>query len=233
MSNTTYLHRHEDRGHVQANWLNTYHSFSFGQWQDPRFMGVSALRVINEDTVSPHTGFSMHAHDNMEILTCVLSGTLTHKDSMGNHGYIHAGDWQLMSAGSGVRHSEVNDHDTPVHLLQIWLHPNVKNADPTYQQVQLNPKDVPNTWHLIAGEQSSAKMHIRQDAEIKTAYLTKGHELTVKTLHGLNYVHVIQGQITIGETTVKTGDAFVFSDVSQVIATEDTQIIWFDLPAKA
>lgn len=230
MNTATYLHRHEDRGHVQADWLNTYHSFSFGQWHDPRFMGVSALRVINEDTVAPHTGFNMHAHDNMEILTCVLSGTLTHKDSMGNHGEIQAGDWQLMSAGSGVRHSEINNHDAPVHLLQIWLHPDTRNAKPTYQQIQLNPKNTPNEWHTIAGKSPSAPMHIRQSAEVKTAYLTADHELPVNTVHGLNYLHIISGHIEIDGTPLKTGDAFVFSEKSTIRANQNTQMIWFDLP---
>ena len=135
-----YLHRSENRGHVQAGWLDTYHSFSFGSWYNPKYMGVSALRVINDDTIAAHNGFGAHPHDNMEILTCVLDGTISHKDSMGNEGQIHAGEWQLMSAGTGITHSEMNSHDNAVHLLQIWIQPNVQNAEPTYQQIQLNPK---------------------------------------------------------------------------------------------
>ena len=158
-----YLHRSENRGHVQAGWLDTYHSFSFGSWYNPKYMGVSALRVINDDTIAAHNGFGAHPHDNMEILTCVLDGTISHKDSMGNEGQIHAGEWQLMSAGTGITHSEMNSHDNAVHLLQIWIQPNVQNAEPTYQQIQLNPKDHPNQWHLIAGD-ASAPMSIRQNA---------------------------------------------------------------------
>ncbi len=126
-----YLHRSEDRGHVQAGWLDTRHSFSFGSWQHPKYMGVSALRVINDDHIAGNQGFGAHPHDNMEILTCVLSGTISHKDSMGNEGDIKAGEWQLMSAGTGVRHSEMNRYDDPVHLLQIWVIPNVQDAKPS------------------------------------------------------------------------------------------------------
>ena len=114
-----YLHRSENRGHVNAGWLDPYHSFSFGSWYNPKYMGVSALRVNNDDTVAAHNGFGTHPHDNMEILTCVLDGTISHKDSMGNEGQINAGEWQLMSAGTGVTHSEMNKHDKAVHLLQI------------------------------------------------------------------------------------------------------------------
>ncbi|MCF9046681.1 pirin family protein [Acinetobacter nectaris] len=226
----TYLHRSEDRGHVQAGWLNTYHSFSFGSWYDPRFMGVSALRVINDDTVAPHNGFGTHPHDNMEILTCVLSGTVTHKDSMGNEGHIHAGEWQLMSAGTGVRHSEINDQDIPVHLLQIWIQPNVRDAEPTYQQIKRDPREQPNKWHLIVGPNEAAPMHIRQDAEVKTAYLTRDHHLSVSTTQGLNYIHVISGKVMINNEVVNTGDALTFAENFDVTALEDSQMIWFDLP---
>ena len=171
-----YLHRSENRGHVKAGWLDTYHSFSFGSWYNPKYMGVSALRVINDDTVAAHNGFGTHPHDNMEILTCVLDGTISHKDSMGNEGQINAGEWQLMSAGTGVTHSEMNKHDQAVHLLQIWIQPNLQDAEPTYRQIQLNPKDHPNQWHLIAGDES-APMLIRQNAEVKTAVLEKDQHL--------------------------------------------------------
>ena len=102
---TTFLHHSENRGHVKAGWLDTKHSFSFGSWYDPKYMGVGSLRVINDDTIAAHNGFGTHPHDNMEILTCVLQGTISHKDSMGNERHIRAGEWQLMSAGTGVQHS--------------------------------------------------------------------------------------------------------------------------------
>ncbi|MDY6511437.1 MAG: pirin family protein [Acinetobacter faecalis] len=225
-----YLHRSEDRGHVKMAWLDTKHSFSFGSWHNPKYMGVSALRVINDDKIDAHKGFGTHPHDNMEILTCVLDGTISHKDSMGNAGGISAGEWQLMSAGTGVQHSEVNDGDTPVHLLQIWIHPDIRNAEPTYQQIKLDPKDQPNQWHLIAGPNDNAPMHIRQQAEVKTAVLEQSLSLDIKATQVLNYIHVIRGEILIGEHVVKAGDALLFSEDAKIVANEESQFIWFDLP---
>lgn len=225
-----YLHRSENRGHVKMAWLDTKHSFSFGSWHNPKYMGVSALRVINDDTIDAHKGFGTHPHDNMEILTCVLDGTISHKDSMGNAGGISAGEWQLMSAGTGIQHSETNEGDTPVHLLQIWIHPYVRNAEPTYQQIKLDPKDQPNKWHLIVGPNDNAPMHIRQQAEVKTAVLEQGLSLDVKATQVLNYIHVIRGEILIGEHIVKAGDALLFSEDATIVANEESQFIWFDLP---
>lgn len=225
-----YLHRSEDRGHVKAGWLESYHSFSFGSWYDPKYMGVSALRVINDDQIDAHNGFGTHSHDNMEILTCVLDGAISHRDTMGNEGQIKAGEWQLMSAGTGVAHSEINNTDTPVHLLQIWIIPDERDAEPNYQQINLDPRKDPNKWHLIAGPDTNAPMHIRQDAEVKSAVLEKGHELNVEPVKKVNYVHVISGVIRIGDQEVKAGDAFIFEDKATIQATEDSQFIWFDLP---
>lgn len=225
----TYLHRNEDRGHVQAGWLNSKHSFSFGSWYDPKYMGVGALRVINDDRIDAHNGFGTHAHDNMEILTCVLKGSISHKDSMGNEGDIRAGEWQLMSAGTGVRHSEMNQGDEAVHLFQIWIQPNIQNAEPTYQQIERDPQQTPNTWQLIAGPNSNAPMHIRQDAEVKTAFIHKGQQLPVEATQKMNYVHVISGQIMINDQLVKAGDALLFADQTSIQALEDSQMIWFDL----
>ncbi|KCX22235.1 putative quercetin 2,3-dioxygenase yhhW, partial [Acinetobacter baumannii 18689] len=217
-------------GHVKAGWLESYHSFSFGSWYNPKYMGVSALRVINDDRIDAHNGFGTHSHDNMEILTCVLDGAISHRDTMGNEGQIKAGEWQLMSAGTGVAHSEINNTDTPVHLLQIWIIPDVKEAEPNYQQISLDPRNQPNEWHLIAGPDANAPMHIRQDAQVKSAVLEKGRELPVETSKRVNYVHVISGEVRIGEYEVKAGDALVFEDNVVIHANEDSQFIWFDLP---
>ncbi|WOE32712.1 MULTISPECIES: pirin family protein [unclassified Acinetobacter] len=227
-----YLHRNEERGHVQIDWLDSKHSFSFGQWYNPKYMGVSVLRVINDDTIAAHRGFGTHPHDNMEILTCVLEGSLTHKDSMGNEGQIKAGEWQLMSAGTGIQHSEINHGDIPVHLLQIWIHPDVKNAEPSYQQIQLDPHHQPNQWHVIAGPNDNAAMHIRQQTEVKTAVLQDHQHLDVASQFGLNYIHVIRGVIEIGDYIIRAGDALVLSDVTSIYALEESQLIWFDLPAR-
>ena len=225
-----YLHRSEDRGHVKMGWLDTKHSFSFGNWYNPKYMGVSALSVINDDRIAAHNGFGTHPHDNMEILTCVLSGTISHRDSMGNERHITAGEWQLMSAGTGVQHSEINNSDEEVHMLQIWIQPNVRDAEPTYQQIQRDPNTAPNQWHLIVGPNDNAPMHIRQQAEVKAAVLETGHRLEVTATQAVNYVHVIRGEITIGEQTVKAGDALLFADNAVIEAKEDSQFIWFDLP---
>lgn len=225
-----YLHRSEDRGHVKMGWLDTKHSFSFGNWYNPKYMGVSALRVINDDRIAAHNGFGTHPHDNMEILTCVLNGTISHRDSMGNERHISAGEWQLMSAGTGVQHSEINNGDEEVHMLQIWIQPNVRNAEPTYQQIQRDPNAKPNQWHLIVGPNDNAPMHIRQQAEVKTAVLQAGKQLDVAATQAVNYVHVIRGEISIGEHTVKAGDALLFANDAVIEATQDSQFIWFDLP---
>lgn len=226
---TTYLHRSEDRGHVKTGWLESKHSFSFGSWYNPEFMGIGSLRVINDDIIAAQNGFGTHPHDNMEILTCVLKGTISHKDSMGNESQIHAGEWQLMSAGTGIKHSEINQNDEAVQLLQIWITPNVQNAEPTYQQIQRDPKLTPNEWQLIVGPNANAPMHIRQNAEVKTAFLQKGYTLDVKASQKFNYVHVIEGEIDIAGQTVKAGDALFFDDLATIQAHTDSQFIWFDL----
>ena len=226
---TTYLHRSEDRGHVKTGWLESKHSFSFGSWYNPELMGIGSLRVINDDIIAAQNGFGTHPHDNMEILTCVLKGTISHKDSMGNESQIHAGEWQLMSAGTGIKHSEINQNDEAVQLLQIWITPNVQNAEPTYQQIQRDPKLTPNEWQLIVGPNANAPMHIRQNAEVKTAFLQKGYTLDVKASQKFNYVHVIEGEIDIAGQTVKAGDALFFDDLATIQAHTDSQFIWFDL----
>ncbi|OTG65441.1 pirin family protein [Acinetobacter silvestris] len=226
---TTYLHHSEDRGHVKAGWLESKHSFSFGSWYNPEFMGIGSLRVINDDIIAAHKGFGTHPHDNMEILTCVLQGTISHKDSMGNQSQIHAGEWQLMSAGTGIQHSEVNQGDEALHLLQIWIIPNVQNAEPTYQQIECDPKQTPNVWQLIVGPNANAPMHIRQNAEVKTAFLQKDHTLNVEATQKFNYVHVIEGEIEILGQVVKAGDALFFDDLATIQAHVDSQFIWFDL----
>lgn len=227
-----FLHPSENRGHVNIGWLQSKHSFSFGNWYNPKYMGITALRVINDDLIDGHQGFGQHPHDNMEILTCVLKGTITHKDSMGNHGGISAGEWQLMSAGTGIRHSEMNQGDEQVHLLQIWIIPNERDATPNYQQIRLDPHEAPNQWHLICGPNENAPMHIRQNAEVKTAVMTAGQKLDVEKTKYLNYVHVVSGKVQIDEHTIETGGAIAFLENSQIEALEDTQVIWFDLPER-
>ncbi|MFA9202477.1 MAG: pirin family protein [Flavobacteriales bacterium] len=231
MNSNHYIHKSEDRGHVNLGWLNTRHSFSFGSWHDPRFMGISALRVINEDRIAAQRGFGRHGHDNMEILTYVLSGQLSHTDSMGNQGQINAGEWQLMSAGTGVQHSEMNPTDQPVHLLQIWLHPNVQDATPTYQQITLDPKTKPNQWHLVVSPSlEQSPLLIRQDARILGAWLEAGQQLTAQPEKAISYIHVISGHVRIDDQVLNSGDAIALTDTAEIQADTDTHLIWFDLP---
>lgn len=227
-----YIHKSENRGHIRQGWLDTKHSFSFGSWQDPRYMGVSALRVINEDIIAGNQGFGRHGHDNMEILTYVLSGQLSHKDSMGNTEHIPAGEWQLMSAGTGVQHSEMNSTDQPVHLLQIWLYPNVRDLEPTYQQVKLDPRELPNQWHHMVSPTQDTPLFIRQDANISAAYLLEGNTLPLQSQRAINYLHVIEGKVRVNSDVVQTGDAIVFSGNAEIIADTDAHVLWFDLPEK-
>lgn len=234
---TVLLHKNEQRGRVNMGWLDTQHSFSFGSWYDPRYMGVSVLRVINEDRIAAHRGFGKHGHNNMEILTYVLSGSLTHQDSMGNIGHIHAGEWQLMSAGTGVQHSEMNSSDAPVHLLQIWLLPNVENAEPTYQQIELDPKNQPNQWHMVVSPRQDTPLLIRQNAQVSVTWLQQGQALEMQPQYATQYAHVIAGRARIetaeGCQVVETGDALVFSGQATLLADQDCHVLWFDLPQTA
>ena len=231
MNSNHYIHKSEHRGHVNMGWLNAKHSFSFGSWHDPRFMGISALRVINEDRIAAQRGFGQHGHDNMEILTYVLSGQLSHTDSMGNQGHINAGEWQLMSAGSGVQHSEINQTDQPVHLLEIWLYPNVKDAAPTYQQITLDPKTKPNQWHLVVSPSiEQSPLLIRQDARILGAWLEAGQSLVATPEKSISYLHVISGHARINDQNLSSGDAIALPDTAHIQADTDTHLIWFDLP---
>jgi redox-sensitive bicupin YhaK (pirin superfamily) len=236
------VHQNENRGHADHGWLKARHSFSFGSWQDPRYMGISALRVINEDRIAAHRGFGMHSHDNMEILTYVISGNLTHKDSMGNIGHLAPGCWQLMSAGTGVTHSEMNDGDEPVHLLQIWLFPNITNPAPDYQELALDIHAQPNQWHMIVASKENAPTNfsnliIRQDARISATSLKTDHLLDIVVQKKTNYLHVISGEIRVsnekGTKELSAGDALIFDHLtaqSTVSARSDAQLLWFELP---
>src|SRR3954466_10164465 len=145
------IRRASDRGHANHGWLNTYHTFSFSSYQDPRHMGFQSLRVMNEDFVAPGQGFGTHPHENMEIVTYVLSGALEHRDSMGNGEVLRPGEFQRMTAGTGIQHSEFNPSDTePVHLYQIWLLPRAKGLTPSYEQKAYPAAERQNKLRLVA-----------------------------------------------------------------------------------
>jgi hypothetical protein len=230
------IRKSNDRGHVNHGWLDTFHSFSFADYYDPQHMGFSVLRVINEDRVAAGTGFGTHPHRDMEIITIILSGSLQHKDSMGNGSVIRPGDVQRMTAGRGVTHSEVNPSSTdPVHLLQIWLLPEQRSLEPSYEQKSFLEESYTNQFALLASRQGSdGSVLIHQDVKLYRAKLTASVNLS-HPLSSLRkgYLHVIHGAIKVNETMVlSTGDALKISGESSLNLTADTnsECIFFDLP---
>src|SRR5262245_31983809 len=168
-----------DRGHADHGWLDTYHTFSFASYRDPRFMGFRVLRVMNEDVVQPGQGFGTHPHENMEIVTYVLEGALEHRDSMGNGEVLRPGEFQRMSAGTGITHSEFNpSNDEPVHLYQIWLFPEEEGIEPSYEQKRFPEEQRQNRLRLVASHDAAeGSLRIHQDARIYLSTLGDGEEV--------------------------------------------------------
>lgn len=227
-----YIRKADERGQANLGWLQSKHSFSFGRYLDPKHMGVSTLRVINEDIVSPGQGFGTHGHRDMEIISYVISGALKHKDSTGNEYIVPAGDIQRMSAGSGIMHSEYNaSNSAAAHFLQIWIQPKLRGITPSYQQksiiqtAPLTPLVTPN------GEQGSVS--INQDASLYRLQLTAGQTYNLQTSDRKGYFHVISGSADANTDTFSSGDAFALSFDQQVTLTAKDQLeaLWFDLPA--
>ena len=224
----------EKRGKTQAGWLDSRHSFSFNRYYDPNHMGFGSLRVINEDQIKAKTGFGEHSHRNMEIISYVLKGQLNHQDSMGNGSAIKAGDIQLMSAGTGISHSEFNGIDGETHFLQLWIEPNIKNSQPDYQQLSLNQNDRMNQLHLIVspGDEKDT-LTIKQDAKISIGQFDAGHNHEIGTQLGRKYwLQIIEGSLTFNEQTGETGDGFAIEQepVINITADTDTAFLLFDLP---
>jgi quercetin 2,3-dioxygenase len=228
-----YVRKAEDRGHANHGWLDTWHTFSFADYHDPAHMGFSVLRVINEDRVAPGQGFGTHPHRDMEIVTYILSGALQHKDSMGTGSVIKPGEIQRMSAGTGVTHSEFNASKTePVHLLQIWLLPNKKGIEPSYEQ-----KAIPANGALTviaSPEGGMDAVRLQQDARILAARLKKGTSTTHR-LRSLRkaWVQVARGSLMVNGTTLHAGDGAALAEeemVSLVAPDEPAEALVFDLP---
>ncbi|MGH8072977.1 MAG: pirin family protein [Lysobacter sp.] len=225
------------RGHGPAHvhWLDSRHTFSFGDYHDPDWMGFGVLRVINEDRVAPAAGFPTHGHSNMEILSYVLSGALSHEDSSGGGGVIRPGELQWMSAGHGVRHSEFNaSPDEPVHFLQIWLQPDRVNAAPAYAQREAVNGD---GWQLLASpDGTDGSLSIRQDARVFNARLADGaveRELQPSRRY---WLHVAQGAVEVNGRALAAGDALGFLDEGGSLRITGTgesgaDVLLFDLPA--
>jgi redox-sensitive bicupin YhaK (pirin superfamily) len=228
------VRRAQDRGHELHGWLDTWHTFSFADYHDPRHMGFRALRVINEDRVLPGRGFGMHGHRDMEIVSYVLEGALEHKDSMGNGSVIRPGDVQRMSAGSGVMHSEYNPSKTePVHFLQIWLQPDQVGIAPSYEQKTFSREERRGRLRLIASPQSPEAVTIHANALVYASVLQPGDrvEHTVRPERHA-WIHVAQGRVTAGGKDMGPGDGASTSDSGAIVieAVEaGGEVLVFDL----
>lgn len=228
------LRKAEERGHFDHGWLNTYHTFSFADYLDRRHMGFRALRVINDDRVAPGRGFGMHPHQDMEIVTYILSGGLQHRDNMGNGSVIRSGDVQRMSAGTGVLHSEANASGSEwVHLLQIWILPETRGLQPGYEQKFFSPEDLSGRLRLIASRDGSeGSVTIHQDARIYAGKLGPGVSIKQPLSRQRHaWVHVARGEVDLNGHGLKTGDGAAISeeDRLQLRALADSEILVFDL----
>jgi redox-sensitive bicupin YhaK (pirin superfamily) len=223
-----------ERGHFDHGWLRTYHTFSFADYQDPDHMGFRHLRVINEDYVRPGMGFPTHGHRDMEILTCVLEGTLEHRDSLGNGSVIQPNDVQRMTAGTGVRHSEFNaSKSAPVHFLQIWIVPARRGLPPGYEQKTIAPEDTRGALRLIAspdGDEGSVTIH--QDVRLWASVLEPAEKIAYPLPRGrFAWLQVARGAITLNGQTMVHGDGAAVSGEPSlgIAATAPSEILLFDL----
>ncbi|WP_119719349.1 pirin family protein [Cognatilysobacter tabacisoli] len=223
------------RGRVQAGWLDSRHTFSFGQYYDPAWMGFGPLRVINEDRVDPGAGFAPHRHANMEILSYVLDGGLAHRDSTGGGGVIRPGELQWMSAGHGVEHSEFNASDAePVHFLQIWIQPSRLNHAPAYAQRAATP--LSSAWTVLASpDGADGSIAIRQDARLRAVRLADGDAAAFeRDPSRLYWLHVARGTVDVDGQALSAGDALGWADEAGPLsvrgAGSDAEVLLFDLP---
>jgi len=230
----TTIRKAHQRGHADHGWLDTWHSFSFEGYYDPKHMGFGPLRVINEDRVSPGRGFGSHGHADMEILTYVLSGALAHKDSMGNVETLYANDLQRISAGSGIVHSEFNGSGKePVHFLQIWLEPAAKGLKPSYEQLTLKEEEKRGKLVLVASPEGGGPLKIHQDAKVLIGQFEAGQELTHSLEPGRQaWVQVIRGAATVNRHALESGDAAAITGETavQLAGTDaNSEVLVFDL----
>lgn len=232
----TVLHKANTRGHADHGWLNAYHSFSFASWYNPERIQFGMLRVLNDDTIAAGMGFGTHPHDNMEIITIPLEGDLAHKDSMGNAEVIKTGDVQVMSAGTGIQHSEFNPNaDQRTKLFQIWVFPKYRNVTPRYQQITLDVTEQKNNFaQILSPNADDAGVWIYQDAWFYLANFdtdfTKTYTIN-KVDNGL-YVFVISGIITIDDQELETRDGLGIWDFStiEITATTDAKFLLMEIP---
>jgi quercetin 2,3-dioxygenase len=228
------IRRSGERGHANHGWLDSYHSFSFADYHDPRHMGYGPLRVINEDRVQPGQGFGTHGHRDMEIISYVLEGALAHKDSMGTGSTIVPGDVQRMSAGNGVRHSEFNQEKAKVtHFLQIWIEPSVSGIPPSYEQKHFTAAEKRGRLRLIASpDAADGSVTVHQDARVYAGLFDGAERASHPLAKGrLGYVHVARGSVQANGKTLAAGDALKTDAAEIRIESGDhAEVLLFDLP---
>ena len=229
------IRRSSERGYADHGWLKSFHSFSFADYVDPEHIQFGPLRVINEDRVAPGAGFGTHGHRDMEIISYVLDGALAHRDSMGNGSTIRPGDVQRMSAGTGVQHSEFNDSkDEIVHFLQVWIHPNVRNIEPSYEEKHFTTDEKRGRLRLIASaDAANGSVLIHQDARIYAGLFEDGEQATLELDSARSaYVHVVRGKLHVNGLELSDGDALQLTDVSQLTLgqADNAEVLVFDLP---
>lgn len=227
--------RNNQRGAADHGWLQSNHSFSFASYYNPKEMGFGPLRVINEDRVQPGRGFGQHGHENMEIISYVISGALEHKDSLGTGSVIRYGDVQRMSAGNGVTHSEFNHSaQERVHFLQIWIKPNVLDIEPSYEEKNFDPVSKTGQLRLIASADArQGSLLIHQDADIYASILNAKDDVKYALLADRTaYLHVISGKLNVNGEQLNTGDALKINNERElhIKADEHTEFLLFDLP---
>jgi len=230
------LHKAASRGHANHGWLDSYHTFSFAGYYDPERVHFGALRVLNDDTVSAGMGFGTHPHDNMEIISIPLEGDLEHKDSMGNVTVIKNGDIQVMSAGTGIMHSEYNKNsDRQVKFLQIWVFPDKKNVTPRYDQISLNMADRQNKLQqILSPSADDAGVWIHQNAWFHLGKMEKGVSIDyhLKAKENGVYFFVLSGEVKVGDQELSTRDGFGIWDLAQISITATTvaEILLMEVP---
>ena len=229
------IRRAEHRGFASHGWLETYHTFSFADYHDPDYMGFSVLRVINQDRVAPGRGFQTHGHDNMEIVTYVLEGVVEHEDSMGNTSQIRPGEVQLMSAGTGVRHSEVNPSQREhLALLQMWILPSKSNTEPRYEQKAFAEEDRRGRLRLVVSPDGrDGSLTIGQDTCLYAGLLSRGEATEQSLAPGRSaWVHVARGTVTLNGEKLGPGDGAGITkfEVLSFKGTDDAELLLFDLP---
>jgi quercetin 2,3-dioxygenase len=227
------LRRAGERGRSTQDWLDSFHTFSFAEYQDPDNMGFRQLRVINEDYVDPGKGFESHPHKDMEIITYVLDGKLEHKDSLGNGGVIGPGQIQRMSAGTGVLHSEFNPSDEdPVHLLQIWIKPGESGLQPSYEQKYLPTLNGGHFQTIAAKDSQGGAVKVHQDVKLLLARLKPGQTATyVLEPERHAYVQIAKGLVTLNTMNMQAGDGAAISneETIEVTASQQAEVLLFDL----